>query len=412
MDYSELKPDPADQSLPPGHFYYLSDSPGPVLEIQPALTPGGRTRPIRLPLHYVQPGRRSGEGLWVALLPDPLPGPLWEFRVRLGYRQFDAPEPDGFYRTALRTVWLQDQQLFDYRPAPAVSPSRVVKIPTFTGRLPRRALYIYTPRGYAEHLDRYYPVIYMHDGQNAFEAYAADSYIGSWMADETADARIGQGRMQECLIVGVSHGQDTRRLEYTPPYIARPAGSLVTTPAKPEGTARRLAPAVPVKLLSGRADQTFAYYRDDVAPYIQVNYRALAGREHTAVCGSSMGGIFSLYIAWEHPEFARHYAALSPAFAMTTDTRSGEGVLERLQTGPRPDVRLWLDSGTHDSPGKGDDDMAETRAARDALLGLGFTPGEDFRYALDEGAIHHESAWAARLPEVFSFLFPPAGKSN
>ncbi len=120
-----------------------------------------------------------------------------------------------------------------------------------------------------------------------------------------------------------------------------------------------------------------------------------------------MGGIFSLYIAWEHPEFARHCAALSPAFVMTTDARTGEGVLDRLQAGPRRDVRIWLDSGTQDSPGAGDDDQAETLAAWNTLLELGFTAGADLQYILDEGAIHHESAWANRLPGVFSFLFPP-----
>jgi predicted alpha/beta superfamily hydrolase len=283
----------------------------------------------------------------------------------------------------------------------------VVKIPNFAGRLSPRPLYIYTPRGYAEHPDRIYPVLYMHDGQNVFETFAADSYVGSWKADETADRLIGQGRMQECLIVGVSHGDATRCSEYTPPYITRPVELLIDVPAKLPGGARRRVRTTPTQLQAGQADRTFAYYRDDVAAYIRAHYRALTRREHTAVCGSSMGGIFSLYIAWEHPEFARHCAALSPAFAVTSDARSGEGVLERLQTGPRRDVRIWLDSGTQDSPGAGDDDHAETRAARDGLLALGFTAGKDLQYVLDEGAIHHESAWADRLPGVFSFLFPP-----
>ncbi len=228
-------PDSLDNPLPPGHFYYLSAIPDPVLEILPALTLGKRARPLRLPLTYQQSGRQPGETLWAARLPDPLPGTLWDFRVRLRERQYDTPASGGYYRTALRTVWLQDRQLFDYRPAPAVSPSRVVKIPTFAGRLSSRPLYIYTPRGYAEHPGRHYPVLYMHDGQNVFETFAADSYVGSWKADETADRLIGLGRMQECLIVGVSHGKDTRRIEYTPPYITRPVELLVDVTGETSG---------------------------------------------------------------------------------------------------------------------------------------------------------------------------------
>lgn len=62
-------------------------------------------------------------------------------------------------------------EIFSYQPAPDVSPSRVIKLPAFTGSLPTRPLYIYLPRGYDEHLDRAYPVLYMHDGQNCFETF-------------------------------------------------------------------------------------------------------------------------------------------------------------------------------------------------------------------------------------------------
>ena len=53
-----------------------------------------------------------------------------------------------------------------------------------------------------------------------------------------------------------------------------------------------------------------AYYRDEVAPFVAERYRVLSGREHTATCGSSLGGLFSIYIAWQHSDFARHHAAL------------------------------------------------------------------------------------------------------
>ncbi|MCP4426386.1 MAG: hypothetical protein GY803_17985, partial [Chloroflexi bacterium] len=66
-----------------------------------------------------------------------------------------------------------------------------------------------------------------------------------------------------------------------------------------------------------------------------------------------------------------------------------------------------LDSGAQDEPGRGDDGMFEAIAARDALLANGYVLGPDFHYFLDEGAIHRESAWAARLPQIFQFLFPP-----
>mgnify|MGYP002713059625 CR=1 FL=1 len=272
--------------------------------------------------------------------------------------------------------------------------SHVIKIKQFKGSLPERPLYIYLPPGYDDNPDRHYPVLYMHDGQNCFEAYAADSYVGSWHADETADKLIRQGLMEPCIIVGVSHGGSQRTTEYLPPY--------ATFHPKKETKSKDVR-----KGSKGRADHTVNYYQNDIAPYIQEHYRVLPGRENRATCGSSMGGLFSAYIAWEFPDFAYHHALVSPAFWITADGQGKMEPIARFRSGKPRDVRLWLDSGTRDAPGRGDDGRFQTAAARDALLQNGYVEGPNFHYYLAKGAIHNESAWAARLPLIFQFLFPP-----
>ena len=201
-----------------------------------------------------------------------------------------------------------------------MSPSRVEKIFSFEGSLSARALYLYLPAGYDEQPDTHYPVLYMHDGQNLFEAFVEDSYLGSWRADETADRLIREGRMQPCIIVGVSNGGEARLAEYLPPYASY---TLPAPKIKRKGKGRK----IPLKPLQGRADETFVYYQNEVAPFVAANYRVLTGREHTATGGSSLGGLFSTYIAWEHPEFARSHAILSPSYWITRDGggRDGDG---------------------------------------------------------------------------------------
>lgn len=402
------------QALRARYFHVLSRALSPSLEI---VLPGGARR--RLPLARAGEGRRPGEALWVARL-DRLPeGEDWRFRVNLGKQTYDAPGQDQYYSTHLHSLWLQDHQIFNYQPAATVSPSRVMKIERFTGSLSPRALYLYLPRGYDEHQHLHYPVIYMHDGQNCFQAYAQDSYAGSWQADRAADQLIRRGKMQECIIVGVSNGQKKRIAEYLPPYITllppRPQkptprqSKLETcstfTAADPKSPAPK-SKEPPARPLAGRADKTFAYYRDVVAPYVAQHTRALPGREHTATIGSSMGGLFSTYIAWEYPEFARHHAILSPSFWVTRSQEGAMEIIEHLRTGEPRDLRLWLDSGTLDAPGRGDDDLRETQEARDALLENGYVLGPNFQYFLDENGAHDESSWARRLPKIFQFLFP------
>lgn len=381
-----------------GQVFFFSDVRPPALEIR---EPSGA---IELyPFRRGGSGRQTGETCWLAEPWLPGEGNTWQFRLNQDGQLHPTPTGHDVFTTRLRSFWLQDGQTFDYPPARVVSPSQVIKIPQFKGRLSPRPLYVYLPRGYAEHTGRRYPVLYMHDGQNCFEAFSGDSFAGSWRADQVADLLISQGRMRECIIVGVSNGGAKRNVEYLPPYSTYGPGlQQPVHPQKGRAREKEFRPE-PVR---GRADVTLAYYRDDVAPYILREYRALVGREQTATCGSSMGGLFSAYIAWEHPDFARQHAIMSPSFWMTRTLRGNLEAIERFHTGTPRDVRLWLDSGTLDAPGRGNDGLHETLAARQALLDNGYKEGADFKYFRDEGAIHNEAAWAARLHLVFEFLFP------
>lgn len=278
--------------------------------------------------------------------------------------------------------------------APPASASEVLKLP-FAGSLGERPLYIYLPSGYndPDAQSARYPVLYLHDGQNCFEAFSGDAFGETWRADETADALITAGVVPPLIIVGVGNRGEKRLEEYLPPYSRLPTGPR-----------RRLRHGLRrARHLRGQAHQTYADYRE-VARFVAAHYRVLPGREHTATCGSSLGGLFSAYLALEHPEFARHHGVLSASFWATE--RGGEvEMFRRLQDAPVRDVRLWLDSGTGE--GDSDDNRAVTLAARKALLAAGYEEGRHFVYHLAEGAAHTEAAWAARFPAVLRFLFPP-----
>lgn len=379
-------------SLTEGRVHYLTSAPNPCLEFKE-----GAHGIKQVAFQVAAAGRTPNEKRWLAHASFPAEGEL-EFRIKLGDGHYDPP--NGFYTTGLRILLLQDGQIYSYFPAPKVSPPRVVKIPKFIGTLPTRPLYIYLPRGYDEHTHRHYPVIYMHDGQNVFETYKEDSFAGSWKADITANLLIAEGKMRECIIVGVANGSRSRIAEYLPPYMTLYTRSR-RSPRKPEaeiGKAERLRSRP--RPIYGRAHRTLEYYQNEVQRYILRHYRSLAGRENTATVGSSMGGLFSAYIAWDHPDFARHHAIMSPSFWITRNQEGAMETIEHFRHGERRDVRLWLDSGTHY------DGARDTRAARDALVENGYVEGVDFQYYVDKGAGHNEAAWAGRLGKVFQFFFP------
>ena len=348
-----------------------------------------------LPFERIGAGRTPDESHWW-VRPRFAAADRVCFRIDPGTGAYIRPRGQEFFETDLRRLWVQDQQVFSYRPAHKFSPSQVLKVPSFTGNvgLPARNIYIYLPRGYAEHLEIDYPVLYMQDGQNCFEAFVGDSYAGSWQADSTADRLIATGKKRECLIVAISHGGTRRLAEYLPPGLSlRPPAE----PARKSAHKKKRRKPTPI---AGRADRTAAFYQQDVDPFVVEHYRTLSGREFRATCGSSLGGLFSAYLASDHPDFAAQHAVVSPSFWAT---KADDGHFASIRALSKIDpnrMRLWIDAGTEN------DGQAEFEIARDLLLEQGFVEGDNFRYYLDEGAGHSESVWARRLEMIWPFLFP------
>src|SRR5689334_23384391 len=74
-----------------------------------------------------------------------------------------------------------------------------------------RDILVYLPRTYQSSTQRY-PVLYMHDGQNLFDA--ATSYAGEWHVDETLEALSDEGI--EAIVVGVPNMGVERIHELSP----------------------------------------------------------------------------------------------------------------------------------------------------------------------------------------------------
>ena len=71
-----------------------------------------------------------------------------------------------------------------------------------------KKIWMYLPKNYNTSQKKY-PVIYMHDAQNLFDAKT--SYVGEWNVDEKLDSLNAQ-----VIIVGIEHGNEKRMEELTP----------------------------------------------------------------------------------------------------------------------------------------------------------------------------------------------------
>jgi len=109
--------------------------------------------------------------------------------------------------------------------------------------------------------------------------------------------------------------------------------------------------------------------------------------------GSSLGGVVSFYLAWQHPEVFGMAASLSSTFGWRDDLK------DRVAEEPRRNVRFYLDSGWPQ------DNYEATRDMRALLVRKGYREGRDLFYLGFPEALHNEAHWAMRCHVPFQFFF-------
>lgn len=282
--------------------------------------------------------------------------------------------------TPLHTILRRGAQTYNYVSDPAASslagrrellavPSTNIVATRNIDGVVGRGVEVWLPRGYDEHLDRRYPVLYMHDGQNVF---IPGGPFGTWAAEETAADLIRRGRVRELIIVAIDNSAN-RLPEYNPDW-------------------------------SGSQNAQYnAFVVNELKPVIDARYRTLTGPADTGVCGSSFGGIASLSLGLDHPQVFGKIGAMSTSFGYTTlDNDLAAGAL------PAESV-LYLDCG---DSGASQDGAGATIAARDATLAAGHVLERNFYFQIGYGHQHNEAAWRQRFDETLLALFPITEEVN
>lgn len=210
--------------------------------------------------------------------------------------------------------------------------------------LGERTVRVYLPASYHTNSTGQYPVLYLHDGQNVFSFAGTNVAFGwgSWELDRTADRLAAEHKMQEIIMVAVDNSA-ARLAEYS---------------GRHHGGTNELTPY----------EKYCGFLLTELKPAIDTRYRTISRAAATSVMGSSMGGLCSVVLAWEHPEVFGGAASLSGAFMMNTNFISS-GL--RSYQGPRKDLRLYLDCGTVDFMG-GDDGHALTSEVAAELRRIGY----------------------------------------
>lgn len=241
-----------------------------------------------------------------------------------------------------------------------------------------RDILVWLPQSYHTSSKRY-PVIYMHDGQNLFDAYT--SYVGEWRVDETMLLLEDEG--VEAIIVGIPNTKE-RVVEYSP-Y-----------------------PSYSSKIPDGRGEAYLAFIVDTLKPKIDQDFRTLSNRTNTGIAGSSMGGLISLYGFLKYPETFGFVGAFSPAYWF-----GNNAIFDTVRDHPFVDGKIYMDIGGREIVGAfqtvagfAKQYLLNVRKLSELLREKGYDE-KHMRYVEDPDGKHNEDAWARRLPDALRFLLKP-----
>jgi predicted alpha/beta superfamily hydrolase len=240
-----------------------------------------------------------------------------------------------------------------------------------------RFLRVWLPPDYEKGGGTRYPVLYLNDGQNLFEASTAFGGV-HWQVGETATRLISEKKIRPLIIVGIDNAGKNRAREYLP-YKSRDPKVLVV-----QGTSYP------------------NFLKREVMPLVEGRYAVLTGPKNTGLGGSSLGGLITLYTQLASPGIFGRLLIESPSLFVANRKILTES--RKFRAWPS---RLFLGMGTQEVGNPEKDERVTNDARELAKILIDAKLGEEWlKVRIEEGATHSESAWAARFPEALEFLFP------
>ena len=235
-------------------------------------------------------------------------------------------------------------------------------------------VYISLPKNYFES-DKYYPVVYMHDGQVIFNDLPEHD-INCWGIMENY---FNDPDLPELIMVGIASG-DTRNDELLP----------VSVSSKRSG-----------RTFGGKADDYIGFIINSLKPLIDKKYRTLKEPNNTGMIGISLGGICATYAAIKYTDYFTRFACISNAY-MPNKT----ALIEMIKAADFTEViKMYLDVGTNEAEAVVKSlDYIETNT--EIYNHLSEKIDKDrLVFNIIKDSSHIEEDWAKRFPDIIKYMF-------
>ncbi len=260
-----------------------------------------------------------------------------------------------------------------------------------------RTVDVWLPKTYSE--TKKYQVLYMHDGQMLFDAKTTWNKQ-EWGVDEKIDSLTQKKAIKEVIVVAVWNIPTIRHLNYFPQkaidYLSDTDKKFVIDEAK----------KINLDLTQISSDSYLKFLVSEVKPYIDSHFSVYTDKENTAIMGSSMGGLISMYALCEYPDVFVKAACLSTHWIGLKNVENNpipNAFFKYLQAKlPNPKThKIYFDFGTKTLDAEY---VRYEKEVNDILKNKGFDASNSKNLKF-ENADHTEKSWNKRLKIPLQFLF-------
>jgi predicted alpha/beta superfamily hydrolase len=239
------------------------------------------------------------------------------------------------------------------------------QVSTFTIEAPQlkstKKIWLYLPKNYTSSTKKY-PVIYMHDAQNLFDAKTA--FAGEWNIDEKLDSLNAQ-----VIVVGIENTE--KRIE-------------------------ELTPIVNEKYGGGKANDYLDFIVNTLKPTIDRTYRTKTNAKNTMMIGSSLGGLTSFYAILKYPNVFGKAGVFSPAFWFNRDE-----LVDLMTQTKNFDAKIYFLHGDNE----GDPDMIPDLNLMESLVNTKRCECKKLnKKVVVKGGQHNEKLWRDGFVKAYLWL--------
>lgn len=146
-----------------------------------------------------------------------------------------------------------------------------------------RTLRVYLPQDYSDNSEQY-KVLYIHDGQNVFEDKDA-TFGRSWRMKSYLNNNEINHLHENIVVVALDNSETRRYNEYSPWVCEKPKSNFKEN-----------------EVYGGNGEEYGRFFAQDLRQYINKKYNVRNDFESTGICGSSMGGFITAYIAAKYSD--------------------------------------------------------------------------------------------------------------